>query len=114
MESPLQITFHGIDHSDAIEERVREKATRLEQFYDRIVSCRVVVEQHHKTTSNLHRKGESFGIRIEVGVPGSDLVVKRDSEEHEDLQATLKGAFAAMERQVKDFADKQRTERREV
>lgn len=113
MESPLQITFHGIDHSDAIEERVREKVARLEQFYDRIVSCRVVVEQHHKPTSNLHRKGESFGIKIEVGVPGGNLVVSRDSEEHEDLAATSKAAFAAMERQVKDFAAKQRDERRE-
>ncbi|MBC7908715.1 MAG: HPF/RaiA family ribosome-associated protein, partial [Rhodospirillaceae bacterium] len=41
MQIPLQITFHGIDHSDAAEERVREKVAKLEQFFDRITSCRV-------------------------------------------------------------------------
>jgi hypothetical protein len=47
MQIPLQITFHGIDHSNALEERIREKALKLEQIYDKITSCRVVVEPHH-------------------------------------------------------------------
>ena len=79
MQIPLQITFHGIDHSDAVEERIREKVAKLEQFFDRITSCRVAVERTHKNSSNLHQKGEDFQVRIDMVVPGSELVVKRAS-----------------------------------
>jgi len=110
MQLPLQITFHGIDHSDAVEQRIRDKVAKLEQLFDRITSCRVAVESNHRNTSNLHHKGDGFQITAILGVPGSELVVKRDSEEHEDVYAALKGAFQALERQLKEFAARQRGE----
>ncbi|MBI5164988.1 MAG: ribosome-associated translation inhibitor RaiA [Magnetospirillum sp.] len=111
MQIPLQITFHGIDHSDAVEERVREKVGKLEQFYDRITSCRVAIESHHRNVSNLHHKGEPFHIRIDLKVPGTELVVKRDPKDshvNEDIYVALRDAFQAMERQLKEFATRQR------
>lgn len=117
MKLPLQITFHGIDHSDAVEERIREKTAKLEQFCDSIIGCRVAVERHHANTSNLHKKGEPFHIRIDVTVPGSELVVRRDPKDahvNEDIFVALRDAFQAMERQLKDFAAKQRSDYREA
>ena len=111
MKLPLQISFHGIDHSDAVEERIKEKVAKLEQYCDRIVGCRVAVERHHSNTSSLHHKGEPFHIRIDVTVPGDELVVTRDPKDshvNEDIFVALRDAFQAMERQVKDFAAKQR------
>ena len=111
MQIPLQITFHGIDHSEAVEAKIREKVGKLEQFCDRITSCRVAIESHHRNTSNLHHKGEPFHIRIDVTVPGTELVVKRDpkdSHDHEDVFIALRDAFQAMERQVKEFVARQR------
>jgi putative sigma-54 modulation protein len=108
MQIPLQITFHGIDHSEAVEIRVREKVAKLEQFFDRITSCRVAVESDHKNSSNLHHKGDAFNIRIDLTVPGNELVVKRDSDEHEDVYGALKGAFQAMERQLKEYVERAR------
>lgn len=111
MQNPLQITFHGIDHSDAVEQRIREKVAKLEQLYDRLTSCRVVVEKHHKNTSNLHAKGEPFHIRIDLTLPGGELVVKRDPKEshvNEDIFVALRDAFQSMERQLKDFLARQR------
>jgi len=35
-------------------------------------------------------------------------VVKRASEEHEDIYAALKGAFGAMERQLKEYVARAR------
>ena len=29
MQIPLQITFHGVDHSDAVETRIREKVAKV-------------------------------------------------------------------------------------
>ena len=48
MQTPVQIAFHGLDKSDAVEDRIREKVAKLEQFFDRITSCRVTVERHHR------------------------------------------------------------------
>ena len=44
MPSLLQISFRNIDASPAVEAKIRERARELEQFFDRIVSCRVVIE----------------------------------------------------------------------
>lgn len=108
MQIPLQITFHGIDHSDAVEQRIREKVGKLEQLCDRITACRVVIERHHKNTSNLHQKGEPFHIRLDLTLPGAELVSKADSSEHQDVYPALRDAFQAMERQLKEALARQR------
>ena len=40
MQIPLQITFHGIPSSEAVEAKIREKVSKLEKFYSHIVGCR--------------------------------------------------------------------------
>jgi ribosomal subunit interface protein len=113
MQTPLQITFHGLDHSDAIEERIREKAAKLEQIYDRIIGCRVVIEVRHRNANTEHRKGEPFHIAIDLSVPGAKLVVKnapKDSHANEDILVALREAFDNLERQLKDFVTRQRTD----
>lgn len=113
MQVPVQVSFHGLDHSDAVEERVREKVGKLEQFCSDIISCRVTIELHHKNTSNAHRKGEPYHIALSVSVPGDELVVKQSPKgdelhEHEDVGIALRDAFQAMERQVKDYVERRR------
>jgi putative sigma-54 modulation protein len=113
MKIPLQITFHGIDHSKALEERIRDKTAKLEQICERITSCRVVVEAHHKNTSSLHRKGEPFHISVNVTVPGAELVATRDPKDphiNEDIQVALRDAFDNMGRQLRDYAARSRGE----
>jgi ribosome-associated translation inhibitor RaiA len=104
MQLPVQITFHGVDHSDALEERIRQKVGKLETIHDRITSCRVVIEQHHRNASLIHRKGEPFHVRIDVMIPGHELVVCRDPKDsyvNEDIGIAIRDAFHAMERQLK-------------
>lgn len=113
MQIPLQVTFHGIDRSEALEERIRMKVGKLEQLFDRITSCRVVIESHHRNTSNLHHKGEPLHIRVTLTVPGSELVVARDPKDshvNEDPGVALREAFQAMERQLKEYAARLRGE----
>lgn len=113
MQIPVQITFHGIDHSDAVEERIREKAAKLTQLCDRITGCRVVIETHHKNNSAMHRKGEPFHVGLTVTVPGAELAVKRDPKDpyvNEDINIAIRDAFESMERQVKDYAARSRGE----
>ncbi len=117
MQLPIQITFHGVDHSDALEERIKQKAAKLDLIYDRITSCRVVIEQHHRNASLVHRKGEPFHVRIDVTIPGQELVVCRDPKDpyvNEEIGVAIRDAFQAMERQLKAHVSRQRTSNRVV
>jgi len=105
MQIPAQISFHGVDSSEAVENRIREKIAKLEQFFDRITACRVVVERHHRANST---KDQPFHVSIIVEVPGEELVVKRDPKgdslkQHLDINIAVRDAFAAMQRQVKEY-----------
>lgn len=97
MQIPLQITIRDVDHSDALEQRIRDKAKKLEEFFKQIISCRVVVEMPHKH----HQQGKQFDVRIDIGVPGKEIVVNRDH--HEDVYVALRDAFDAAKRQLEDY-----------
>lgn len=73
MTYPLQITFRNMVPSAAIEKHVREKAAKLESFSDRITSCRVIVEAPHRH----HHKGKAFQVRLDLSVPGREIVINR-------------------------------------
>lgn len=102
MQIPLQITIRDIEHSDALETHIRSKAEKLEEFFKHITSCRVVVEVPHKH----HQQGKQFNVRLDIGVPGSEIVVNRDHAE--DVYVALRDAFGAAKRQLEDYARKLR------
>jgi cold shock CspA family protein len=124
MQLPIQITFRNMDSSPAVEARVREEAEKLSEFYDSIMGCRVMVEIPHQ-----HRdQGKRFHIRIDLTVPGGEIVVKhepslrgsirqtgaqkRKKEQevvapHKDIYVVIRDAFKAARRQLQDFARKQ-------
>ena len=106
METPLQVTFRNIGLSEAIEAKVRERAAKLEHHFDRIVGCRVVVEELH----HHHRKGNHFQVRVDVTVPGAELVATREPDAHHahtDIYAAIRDAFDAMDRQLVEHARQQ-------
>ena len=51
MQLRLQITAHDFPLSEAIKVEIREKATKLDMYYNGIVRCRVVVESNKAPTS---------------------------------------------------------------
>jgi ribosomal subunit interface protein len=109
MQVPLEITFRGVPHSDAVETRIREKAAKLEQFCDHIISCRVAVEaeHHHQHQGNLYK------VRIDLSVPHKHLVVSRDHHDrqaYEDVYVALRDAFDAAKRQLEEYVRIQRGE----
>lgn len=104
MQLPLQITFQGIPHSDAVEQEIRKKAEKLDRFYDSIMGVRVVVESEERH----HHQGKLYCVRIDLTVPGGELVVNRKMDE--DLHVAMRDAFDAMRRQLQDYGRKQRGE----
>ncbi len=100
MEIPVQINFHDVDHSDAVEARIREKVEKLEQYSDRIIGCRVTVEAPHKH----HHKGKLYTVKIDLTLPGGEIVVAHDNHDdhaHEDVYVAIRDSFEAMRRQLK-------------
>jgi ribosomal subunit interface protein len=102
MQSPLKLTIHGVDRSEALEARIRAKVEKLEEFFDHITTCHVVVELPHKH----QQQGSQFNVRIDIVVPGNEIVVTRDHAE--DIYVALRDAFDAASRQLKDYAQKLR------
>lgn len=102
MKLPLQITFRNMNASEAMESDIRKKAGKLDHFYDQIMSCRVVVDAHHK-----HHQGNLYHVRIDLTVPDGELVVSRDpgkDHSHEDVYVAIRDSFNAAYRQLEDYS----------
>ena len=107
MPIPLQISFRNMDPSPAVEERIRKKAEKLERFHDRIIGCTVVVEAPHRH----HHKGKLYSVRVDISVPGKDVVVDRakpTDHAHEDVYVAIRDAFDAAVRRLEDQSRKMR------
>lgn len=94
------IKLKDIPYSDAVTAKINDRVAKLERFFDRIMACRVTVEQ----TQRRHHQGKLFNVRIDLTVPGSELLVNRG--EHEDLYVAIRDAFDAMERKIEGHAKK--------
>ncbi len=131
MEIPVKITFRNMPPSRAIEANIREKVDKLDSLYDGIMSCRVIVEAPHRH----HHKGKAYQVRIDMTVPGDEIVVNRapkrlevarsihpeeleselaESHEpskhgaHEDAYVAIRDAFNAAGRKLQDHARRKR------
>jgi ribosomal subunit interface protein len=112
MQTPLQITFRSIPHSDALATHVQHRAEKLEQFFDRIISCHVVI----KLAGHHLRSGDRYQYSINVGLPGHELLVTHVPPENRDPESahvSADRAFDEAERQLEDWVRRQRDHRRE-
>jgi hypothetical protein len=124
MTLPLQISFRNMRHSAEVEDSVRAEAAKLETFYHRIIGCHVAIELPHRH----HKKGKPLHVRIDLNLPGKEIVIKREpvanrrisangagslsharaKSPHVDLQLVIHDAFKAAGRRVQDFARRRR------
>jgi cold shock CspA family protein/ribosome-associated translation inhibitor RaiA len=107
MMIPLEITYRNVEKTSEIDQLIRDKAAKLSEIHSSIISCRVIVEklQRHQTT------GLPYRVRIDIKLPpGHELVVNRDhskSDLHLELEAEIRNAFEAAERQILGLKGKQ-------
>ena len=107
MKLPLEITFRNMQPSDAVQAAVRERAAKLDKFYRYIMACHVTVNAPHKH----HHKGNRYQVKIDVTVPGGELVVSHNADAnkaHEDVYVAMRDAFDAIRRRLEDYARKRR------
>lgn len=103
MQKP-QITYRGMPPSPAMDARILELAGKLEDLHPKITSCRVVVNEADKHKS----KGNQFEVRLDVHVPGREIVAT--NQRHEDAYAAVTAAFDVVVRQLEEGLEIQRGE----
>jgi len=108
MNVPLEIVFHGLTKSDAVEYLVRQQAAKLEKVCHHLSSCRVAIEKPHEHA----RAGNPYRVRIDMRVPPShELVAVRDPLDgvlHDSLQTVVLEAFRVARRQLQALVARQR------
>lgn len=127
MIRPVQVTFRNMKPRESLAAEARARAAWLETFYPDIVGCRVLLEIPHR-----HReRGRHVRVRIELSLPGEDVVVSHERTRHGGLKDVQEGAhhkddevegvhkyalvavheaFDAARRQLQDLARRQRAD----
>jgi ribosomal subunit interface protein len=103
MELPFELKIRDMELKPEVQDEIKDKAARLEHFYDRITRCRVTVEGPGRH----HRKGH-YAVKIDLTVPGGEIVVSK--EDTEDVHVAMKAAFEAAKRRLEEFVRKRRGE----
>jgi ribosome-associated translation inhibitor RaiA len=107
MQIPLEIVIRNMEHSPALEARIRSFAARLETFSPHIIHCHVVVEAPHRH----QHQGRHFDVTVRITVPGDEIVIQRvdpTDHTHEDVYVALRDAFKAARRRLQDYERRHR------
>jgi cold shock CspA family protein/ribosome-associated translation inhibitor RaiA len=107
MQTEPRIVFDDIPIDEAVRTAAVEHVAELEQFHDRITACTVVIALPHRR----HERGSLYSVRIDLVVPGGQIVVNRDHHDnhaHEDVFVALRDAFDAARRRLEDHVRRMR------
>jgi ribosomal subunit interface protein len=117
MQIPLEIAFHNIEKTDWAEDAIRDHVARLEEIYERLITCRVRVDQRATNRQNTIPPV----VRIEMSIPGhKDLVVAHEPDrlqrkfQSPDLHNAINEAFRIAERQLSQFKEQQTDHKAEL
>jgi ribosomal subunit interface protein len=104
--TPTQITYRHTAPSTALTALIHQQVTALEEFKDRIVECRVVIDE-----PNQHHRAKRFRVEVILLVPGAELVASADPsvEVGQDAYAAVHEAFHSIRRQLVDHLQRART-----
>jgi len=98
MQIPLRIVADGLELGQVERERIEAHARKLETFFHRLLGCQV-------TVSVPNRWGQGgpvlYRVRIDLAVPGEDLVIERQPAEN--LLDAIQEAFQVAGRRLQDF-----------
>ena len=115
-----QIAYRDVEPSPALDRLIQAEAAKLERFFHGIVSCRVLIEHSHRR----HKHGSPFNVRIDLSLPGAELVVNHsddvrpappasddepervhksaEHEGHKEPQLAVRAAFATLTRRLQE------------
>ncbi len=93
MNTELDITYRGMEASEATDFLVREQVEKLERHCPQLQSCKVVV-----TAPSHGTKGGHFKVSVDLRMPGKEIIADRDpalAHSHEDFHSAVRDVFRA-------------------
>lgn len=105
---PVQITVRDVPGSKAIDNLIHKRVEKLHHYYQRITSCRIVIEVPQK---NKHQ-GKLYSAHVDLTIPGKELVINR--KQNEDLYIAVRDAFDAAERLLEDYVRRRRNVKKHI
>lgn len=102
MQTTPEIEFQGLAATPKIEEAIAKHVAQLEEFWDRVTACRVVLKGpgHH------HQAGGLYEVHIRLALPdGREVNVRRTAtadDRRTDLTFAIDNAFKRARRQLQD------------
>ena len=99
-----QITYRGMPSSPAMEARINELASRLDELHPRITRCHVVMVETDRHKS----KGNLFECHLDLHVPGHEIVATQNA--NVDAYVAIHEAFDVAARRLDDVVRIQRGE----
>ena len=102
MDRPVEIAFHGLQGSPALEDDIRAHVEKLERHTKGLVSCRVTVE----AGPGRSQPHGHVSVRIMLGLHGKDLAIthephhEKENRHNPDAYTAVRDAFRVAERQL--------------
>lgn len=110
MNIPLEVSYRGVEKTDALEALIQEKVSKLEEVCDHISRCQIAIEKAHTNPSS----GSPYRVRIDLTVPpGHELAAVKnpdDGTQYIPLEAVIRDTFEAARRQLQELSARQRNE----
>lgn len=110
MKVPVEITYRGVEKTEALEELIHSKIAKLEKFCNYMSSCHVAIEKVHDRP----KTGSPYRVRLDITVPPShELAVSEnpnDGIQYESLEVVIRDAFEGARRQLVELVQRQRDE----
>ena len=102
-----EISYRGVNKTEALEALVAEKIAKLEQFYTEISSCHLSIEKVHDHPES----GSPYRVRIDITVPEDrEVVVDKSPDkgvQYQPLEVIIRDAFDIANRQLKELNEQQ-------
>jgi len=106
MQIEPEIAYRNVDPTPAMEEQILRGLAHLEKIHPRITACRIMVEIPHPR----HVRGNLHRVRLDVTVPGREVVVSRDPparRRREEATTAIREAFNLARKQLRDLRDQE-------
>lgn len=107
MKVPPEITYRGVDKTEAIETLIHEKIAKLERVCDHISSCHIAVEKEQDRP----RDRSPYRVRLDITVPPEHELAAESTMGHRtqyaELDTVIRDAFDKAWRQLRDLSKQQ-------
>lgn len=94
MKVPLETNYKDVKQSNEVSAYIKNRVNKLEQFSERIIKCRVLIEKVSQNNQPM------FNTRITLSIPQFELTTHNNVTEN--MYKSIHNAFNRIQRQLED------------